>query len=71
MELIIGIFSVISFILGVVLTLAKKSLKTGFGGKLFIDQSNPDKDVYRLEVDIPFEEIANNKTLLLKIVKNR
>lgn len=44
-----------------------KLLRPRRDGFLVIDSTNPDKDVYTLEIHTPFEEIAKKKSISLKI----
>ena len=55
---------IVSFCLGLALTKLLKPHKDGF---FLIDTSNPEKDVYTLEIHTPFPELHNRKHITLKI----
>lgn len=38
-----------------------------YDGALVVDTSDPDRDVYRLEVDTPLEDVANKNEITLKV----
>ena len=40
-------------------------------GKMVLDETNPDKDVYSLELTIPIDDIPKRKTITLTIEKLR
>lgn len=40
-------------------------------GRIVIDKSNPLKDVYRLELTIPLEDISSSDSLLLDVVSSK
>ena len=42
--------------------------RTATDGELIIDTSNPDRDIYRLELGNEFEKLGRKKTIKLKIV---
>jgi hypothetical protein len=68
-EQVVGSLAAIATFFGVVLAFARKAWGDGMDGSLVIDQSNPDTDVYSLEVNTPFEDLANSEVVYLKVVK--
>lgn len=40
-------------------------------GKLVMDETNPEKDIYRLELTIPIDEIPSRKTITLTVARLR
>lgn len=67
-EQVVGSFAALATFLGVVLTIAKRNW--GMDGSLVVDQTNPETDTYSLEVNTPLEDIAESKSLTLKVVKS-
>ena len=55
---------IVSLCLGVALTKLMKPHKDGF---FLIDTSNPEKDIYTLEIHTPFPELHNKKHITLAI----
>ena len=55
---------IVSLCLGVTLAKLMKPRKDGF---FLIDTSNPEKDVYTLEIHTPFPELPNKKYITLAI----
>ena len=51
------------------LSVAEKILQE-MDGTLEIDTSGDDKDIYRLDVNVPLEELKNKDTITLKINKD-
>ena len=72
-EQVVGTITAVVFFLGVILGLStnnyNSSLVSG-AGQLVVDTSDPDKDVYRLELDATPEAIANLNEVVLKVVKS-
>lgn len=68
-EQVVGSFAAIATFLGGVLAFAKKNWSSEMDGTLVVNQSDPNKDTFSLEVITPLEDVANNKTLSLKVVK--
>ena len=54
--------------MGSVITIFIYSIKTSYG-TLRIDHSNPEKDVYRFDVD-DIDELSNKKRIVLKVDNN-
>ena len=54
--------------IGSVITSFIYSIKTSYG-TLRIDHSNPEKDVYRFDVD-DIDELSNKKRIVLKVDNN-
>ena len=65
-----------TYVLSVSLVAGLYSLLTSFAtglpevgkdGTLLIDQSNPEKDIYRLNIDTPMESLSTMKTVKLAV----
>lgn len=54
------------FALGVLTGVAVTSIKPAYG-TLKIDRSNPEKDVYRFDIDGDLEKLRTIKTIKLKV----
>lgn len=68
MEFIIfGIFIVTVILL--VAMVVRSERKKPPDGELIIDTSDPEKDIYRLELGNEFENLAKKKTITLKVTK--
>ena len=66
-EQVVGSIAALTVFLGVVLTLAKKVWSQTADGQIVVDQSDPTKDVYSLEMGIPLEDIASKKQITLNV----
>ena len=64
-EQVVGTVTALDAFLGVILGLS--SVKYAGDGVLQIDTSNPEKDLYRLDIHTPLEELPNKKTVTLKV----
>lgn len=64
-EQVLGTITAIDTFLGVILGLSQTNYQGE--GTLTVDISNPKKDVYSLNMDIPIEECMNKKYLTLKV----
>lgn len=71
---ILGTITALDTFLGVLLGISTSSYKKAVvsdgavtDGTLVIDTENPMKDTYSLEVETPFEELQNKKTITLKV----
>jgi len=64
----LGIVLVIGF-LGNVFS-SYSSDVTEFDGDMLIDTSDPDRDIYRIVLDEPIEELANKETVSFKVHSN-
>jgi hypothetical protein len=69
-EQVVGSVAGVTTFLGVVLSVAKKAWSTNMDGSLIVDQSNPEKDVFSLEVNKTFDDLAAAKNVSLKVVKS-
>jgi len=56
-SVVAGIYSILTSIVGLP--------EVGTSGTLKIDTSDPDKDVYRLDLDSPLEDLAKEKKITL------
>ena len=61
---IAGVCFVIAIIIAIILCKPKKP-----DGKILINYSDPMKDVYTLELNIPFGELDNRKTVIFEVEK--
>lgn len=66
-EQIVGSIAALTVFLGVILSLAKKVWNQSADGQIVVDQSDPTKDVYSLEMGIPLEDIAGKKQVTLNV----
>ena len=62
------VYVVVGFVFGLLTAVICRGL-TKNDGVLRIDQSNPEKDVYRLEID-NLDTLPRKKKIVLKIKKN-
>lgn len=69
-EQVVGSIAGITTFLGVVLSIAKKAWSADMDGSLIVDETDPEKDVFSLEVNKTFEDLAASKTVSLKVIKN-
>jgi len=65
MEYLWGLLGVL---IGSIMTSIIQLMRTGYG-TLRIDHSNPEKDIYRFEID-KFEDLSKKKRVLLHIDNN-
>lgn len=69
-EQVVGTITAVVTFLGLVLGISNKSYKNTippYEGSLVVDESDPDKDVYSLEVDIPLEQMKNQNSITLQV----
>jgi hypothetical protein len=64
-EEVVGTLVAVDAFLGLLLGLS--SLNYPGEGSLVVNTTDPDKDVYRLELSIPVEQLANRRQLTFKI----
>lgn len=57
---------VVGFVVGIIGTIIVRNIRSGFG-TFKINRSDPDVDVYRLEVEDDLDTIAKKKYLILRI----
>ena len=62
------LMSTISFMLGMIINEIHYRL-IGLSGKLKIDHSNPEKDIYRLEIE-DLDSLNKKKHVTLKVIHN-
>ena len=62
------VYVAIGFMFGLLTSVVCRSL-TKNDGILRIDQSNPEKDIYRLEID-DLDILPRKKKIILKVIKN-
>lgn len=67
-EQIIGTITAIDTFLGALLHVSTKSYSPPVNGNFTVDLSNPDKEVYGLEMTTPIPELKNLDHVLLKVV---
>lgn len=65
---IVGSITAIDTFLGVGLGLSSRNFKKGgFDGDLVVDQTDPHKDLYKLAIKTPLDEIPGKDTIQLKV----
>lgn len=64
-EQVLGTITALDTFLGVLLGISK-SQYTG-DGTMIIDTSNPEKDIYRMELDDPLETLGNKDQVIFKV----
>lgn len=72
-EQIVGTLSALTVFLGVILgisTTAYKNSPDGTDGMLLIDSTNPDKDIYRLDLSRDFDALSRKEAITLKVNAN-
>lgn len=67
-EQIIGTISAIDAFLGLLIGLSSSTYEGD--GDLVIDQSNPKKDIYRLDLSIPVSDIPSKDKVILSVKPN-
>lgn len=70
-EKVIGTITALDIFLGVVLGVSKKSYEKSdakYDGALVVDTADPDKDIYRLEIDAPLVEMNDRDAITLKVL---
>lgn len=70
-EKVIGSITALDIFLGALLGISKKSYEKSdakYDGALLIDDSDPEKDIYRLEVDAHLEELNGRDAITLKVL---
>lgn len=68
-EQVVGTISAVDAFLGVTLGISTKHYKGE--GTLNIDNNDPEKDIYKLELNIPVEELANKNSITFKVDSNK
>lgn len=68
---VVGSLAAIATFLGVVLTLAKRGWSSVMDGSIVVNQSDPAKDVYSIELNGPLEDLTANKSVALKVVSEQ
>ena len=69
-EQVVGTLTAITLFCGIVLGVSKKqydSSGAGSSGTILIDTSNPEKDVYRLELIDPVESLRNKNSVTFTV----
>lgn len=64
-EQVVGTISAIDAFLGVILGISTKNYNGD--GTLNIDTSDPEKDIYKLELNVPVEELSGMKSVTFKV----
>ena len=70
-EEVVGSLSAIALFLGIILGYSSKKYEEsgdGVQGAIIIDTEDPDKDVYRLELDGPPEALKDLKNVAFKVI---
>lgn len=61
---------IVGILLGINITLLYFGINCKMAATLKINRSDPDKDSYMLEVNVPLEELSKYKTIRVRIVEN-
>jgi len=67
-EQVVGSLAGVATFLGVLITVAKRGWNNSMDGSIVVNQSDPEKDVYSIELNEPIEELTTNKSVSLKVV---
>ena len=70
-EQVIGTITALDIFLGALLGFSKKSYENSdakYDGALVVDGTDPDKDIYRLEVDSHLDELNGRDAITLKVL---
>lgn len=70
-EQVIGTITALDIFLGALLGFSKKSYEKSdakYDGALVVDDTDPDKDIYRLEVDSHLDELNGRDAITLKVL---
>ena len=66
-EQVVGSLAALTVLLGVIITLAKQVWSKHADGEIVVDQNDPNKDLYSLELGIPLEDLSGKKQLTLNV----
>lgn len=66
-EEIVGTITAVDAFIGVLLGISTANYNGD--GVLKIDSQDPEKDIYKLELNIPVEDVANKKNITFKVEK--
>lgn len=69
---VVGTITAIDFALGTILGISKKNYEESGGvydGALVIDESDPHRDIFSIEMDTPLDEVKDTKAISLKVDK--
>ena len=64
---VVGSATALDTFLGVILGLSSKGYIPSSDGNLLVDQSDPTKDIFTLEVTSPLEELPGKKSIMLNV----
>lgn len=67
-EQVVGTISAIDAFLGALLHISTKSYSPVTNGNFTVDLSNPDKEIYGLDVTTPIPDLKNLDHILLKVI---
>lgn len=67
---VVGSLAALATFFGVILVVAKKAWNSEMDGSIIVDQTDPEKDLYSIELNAPLEELTENKSVALKVVKD-
>jgi hypothetical protein len=65
MLLVIGIYMLCGFILGIVSSNIYRNSKKNTDGTLQVDVRNPEKDIYRLQLNSDLQDLSKKKKIIL------
>lgn len=68
---VVGSLAALATFLGVVLAIAKRGWNAVMDGNIVVDQTDPSKDVYSIELNAPLEELTANDSVSLKVVSDK
>ncbi len=69
-EIFIGAQVFVSIAVGIIFDRLILQKKPNLAGRLLIDSSDPETELYRLCIDIPLEELPEQDTILIKVISD-
>ena len=68
-EQVVGTITLIDTFLGVLLGISSRNYQGD--GTMIVDTSNPDRDIYRMELSDPVEDLSKKSALHFKVVHDK
>lgn len=65
---VVGSLAAIATFLGIALAVLKRGWTAEMDGSIVVDQTDPAKDVYSIELNAPLEELTASNSVSLKVV---
>lgn len=62
---ILGCFAIIELLIGIIIKTVR--IRYIYDGIMFVNLSDPEKDVYRMELNDPLESIHNKEKIIFKV----